>query len=520
MIKKRPTLATGHSLAGLPAVTRALHTDERCELYSLGSSGGSETTLVLARCPEGSPPDARRLAEWWNTQPPQVLTVLQVLTTEESPANSSGAVLALRGRRLEDESLKEAKQGSLRRLFHAMLDVVDRGLSVQMYPDFTPSLAWLATDEEAMCILLPLDGPTPAEVDQVRLVAKAFYRFATGIEHGQLAGGVPALLRWSKFGGEELSRIVDRCLAPASSKACITTLSGLNNALGRETAEGLNSQDSPSRMRSTSPSSATGQGLDKVAGMHALKELLRREVVDPVRNPEPYLRYGLSIPNGILLYGPPGCGKTYIARQLAEELGHYFVEIIPSELASPYVHQSVIRIRELFDAAAEQAPAVVFIDEFEALVPSREGLGGHQQYKAEEVNEFLAHLNSCSEKKIFVIAATNQPQKIDPAVRRTGRLDKLIYVGPPDLEARREMLALHLEGRPVAADFDVRALAEALEGYSASDIRFLVDEAARDALKRREDIASESFRSAMARVQPSVTSEIEAQYRSIEQRGF
>jgi transitional endoplasmic reticulum ATPase len=163
---------------------------------------------------------------------------------------------------------------------------------------------------------------------------------------------------------------------------------------------------------------------------------------------------------------------------------------------------------------------VVFIDEFEALVPSREGLGGHQQYKAEEVNEFLAHLNSCSEKKIFVIAATNQPQKIDPAVRRTGRLDKLIYVGPPDAEARREMLTLHLEGRPVGADFNVGALAEALKGYSASDIRFLVDEAARDALKKRQDITSESFRSAMARIQPSVTSELEAQYRSIEQRGF
>ena len=109
----------------------------------------------------------------------------------------------------------------------------------------------------------------------------------------------------------------------------------------------------------------------------------------------------------------------------------------------------------LFDDAAAQAPSVIFIDEFEALVPSREGLGGHQQYKSEEVNEFLAHLNGSAQKKIFVIAATNQPGKIDSAMLRTGRLDKHIYVGPPDLEARTEMLALHLQGRPVAPDVDL-----------------------------------------------------------------
>ena len=150
MIKKRPTFATGHSVAGLPAVTRVLHTDDHCELYSLASSGDGERTLLLVQSPAGSPPMALRLAAWWTAQPSEVLSVLQVLTTEESPVNSSGAMLALWGRRLEDESLTEAKQGCLKRLFLAMLDVVDQSLAVQMYPDFNPSLCWLAPDEGAL----------------------------------------------------------------------------------------------------------------------------------------------------------------------------------------------------------------------------------------------------------------------------------------------------------------------------------------------------------------------------------
>lgn len=119
-----------------------------------------------------------------------------------------------------------------------------------------------------------------------------------------------------------------------------------------------------------------------------------------------------------------------------------------------------------------------------------------------------------------MIAATNQPGKLDAAVLRTGRLDKHIYVGPPDLEARTEMLSLHLQGRPVASEVDLTLLALVLQRYSASDLRFLVDEAAREALRLAQEITNESFATALTRLHPSVTPEVEAQSRSIEQRGF
>jgi transitional endoplasmic reticulum ATPase len=399
-----------------------------------------------------------------------------------------------------------------------MLDFVERGRSVDMNPDFRPSLSWYSEAPGVFCSLLPIDtGPLP-EAKQVRRLAEAFYQFSTGVNAAELRGAIPAFSKWSKSANANLSRVIGRCLSPSSAKEGILTIDALNVALGRFSTKPI-SGDKPSGQNNPVTSSS-GRGLSKVAGMHVLKELLQQEVVSPVRNPDRFRQYGLSIPNGILLYGPPGCGKTYIARQLAEELDYYFVEIIPSELASPFIHGSVIKIRDLFDSAAEHAPSIIFIDEFEALVPSRETLGGHQEYKSSEVNEFLAHLNGCAEKNIFIIAATNQPEKIDAAVRRTGRLDKLIYVGPPDEDARREMLALHLEGRPLANDFDLGALAKSLDFYSASDLRFLVDEAARYAMVRNQVINNESFQVAMTKLRPSVTPEDELRYRTIDQRGL
>jgi len=260
-------------------------------------------------------------------------------------------------------------------------------------------------------------------------------------------------------------------------------------------------------------------GLSQVAGMADLKEQLMHEVIGPFKDPELYRRYRVSLPNGILFYGPPGCGKTYIARALAEELGWSFQYCRPSDVASPYIHDTVSRIRAVFAAATEKAPSIVFIDEFEAFVPARSELGGHQQYKAEEVNEFLANLEGCAERKVLVIAATNEPEKIDPAVRRSGRFDKLIFIAPPDAEARRAMLDFHLRDRPVEASLDTAGIATVLDGYSASDIKLLVDEASRMALKVAETISSETLLAALVRVPASITAIDVQRYSAFRARG-
>lgn len=199
-----------------------------------------------------------------------------------------------------------------------------------------------------------------------------------------------------------------------------------------------------------------GLGFAEVAGMAALKAMLRHDVIDALDDRERYKEYGLTIPNGMLLYGPPGCGKTFIAQKFAEEIGCAVVHVTRSDIASIYVDGTVQKIRELFDGAKEAAPSILFFDEFESLVPDRRR-EMHQTSRA-EVNEFLTQLQSLSEHEVFVIAATNRPDFVDPAVLRSGRIDKLVFVPPPDVEARQAMFRLLLDGRPTEVGIDAHQL--------------------------------------------------------------
>lgn len=224
-------------------------------------------------------------------------------------------------------------------------------------------------------------------------------------------------------------------------------------------------------------SSAKGNGFKDIAGMKELKEFVTESFINVLKNRECAEVYGIRPPS-MLFYGPAGCGKTFFAEKMAEEVGINFIKIVPDDLACTWVHGTQQKIGEVFRNAEKKAPALLFFDEFDAMVPKRSGDEANQHYDS-EVNEFLCMLNNASERGVYVLAATNHPERIDKAVLRTGRIDEMIYIDMPDKEARKRLFALSLSALPTEDDIDTERLAELTEGYNCSDISYIVKSAAR-----------------------------------------
>ena len=258
-----------------------------------------------------------------------------------------------------------------------------------------------------------------------------------------------------------------------------------------------------------------GNGFKDIAGMDQLKQMLTQKVIFILKDKEKAERYRLLPPNGMLFYGPPGCGKSFFAEKFAEETGFNFMLVKASDLGSIYIHGSQGKIADLFKKAEESKPTVICFDEFDAFVPNRSNRGAEHQ--AGEVNEFLSQLNNCAQRGIFVIATSNRPDMIDPAVLRTGRIDKMVYVPMPDKDARKEMFKLHLEGRP-CEDINAERLAEMTEGYIASDIAYIVNDAAMGAAFSDQPITQQLLETTISSIRPSITKEVINSYENLRQK--
>jgi transitional endoplasmic reticulum ATPase len=218
----------------------------------------------------------------------------------------------------------------------------------------------------------------------------------------------------------------------------------------------------------------------------------------------------------MLLYGPPGCGKTFIAERFSEEVGFNMLQLKPSDIKSKYINATEEKISGIFKEAAKNAPTIIFIDEFDAVAPSRER--DLHQMEASSVNELLAQMTNCSEKGIFVIAASNRPEKIDPAILRTGRIDRIIYLSPPDYDARVSMFKLYFKNRPVDLGVNYDALAAATDNYVSSDIKFIIDEASRVALQQRDRITQSIIENVLQNTKPSISEEEISKYELLKEK--
>jgi transitional endoplasmic reticulum ATPase len=258
-----------------------------------------------------------------------------------------------------------------------------------------------------------------------------------------------------------------------------------------------------------------------IGGLSEIKQDLTEMVEWPLKNPQAFKRLGIKAPKGILLYGPPGTGKTLLAKAVATETSYNFIYVKGPEIINKYVGESEKMVRKLFEKARQNSPTILFFDEFDAVASTR--LGGSRGKSSDSmVNQILTEMDGIEDLiNVKVIAATNRPGLIDPALLRPGRFDKLLLVDVPDEEARKAILEIYLKNTPIEnAKSVIVDLAKKTEGYVGADLEALVREAGLIALRKNikaDKVSKEDFDEALKKVRPSINPDLQKQYQQIEQ---
>jgi len=349
--------------------------------------------------------------------------------------------------------------------------------------------------DRELSIPLP-DGRTRTELLRVLLIAVPL---AAGVDLAAI--------------GERTPGFVAADLVALRREAAVRA--ALRHASGNESDLTITQQDLIDALDTVRPVSMStsntvltgGLTLDEVGDMVQTKQALTEAVLWPLRYPDSFTRLGVDPPRGVLLYGPPGCGKTFLIRALAGSGALNVFSVKGAELLDKWVGESERAVRELFRRARDAAPALVFLDEVDALAPRR---GGSSDAGVADrvVAALLTELDGVEPMRdVVVLGATNRPELIDPALLRPGRLERLVYVPPPDAQARAAILRAAARNTPLAADVDLDALAADLDGYSAADCSALIREAALTAMRQSLDateVTSEQLATARRTVRPSL----------------
>ncbi|MBU1428543.1 CDC48 family AAA ATPase, partial [bacterium] len=266
---------------------------------------------------------------------------------------------------------------------------------------------------------------------------------------------------------------------------------------------------------------------EDIGGLGKQIQRIREMIEIPLKYPQIFERIGIDAPKGVLLHGPPGCGKTLIARAVANETDAYFISISGPEVMAKYYGESEGRLRSMFEDAKANAPAIIFIDEIDSIAPKREEMGGEKQVERRVVAQLLALLDGLESRgQVIVIGATNIPNVLDPALRRPGRFDREISIPIPDKNSRLDILQIHTRGMPLAEDVDLEKLAEITHGFVGADLEALAREAAMAALRKilpkvdfeladipyetllELEVTAENFMEALKEIEPSAIREV------------